>query len=264
MSGCGSLEEVHADGNELATVEMGIQPLLTWLTLDGNKLASLDVSYCGSLEELHAAGNELESIDLSNNNALVILSLNNNKLAQFPPIGASDLMQLGLSGNRLSSIDLAGYPYLYQLELASNELTVIDISQNSEIEWLAVENNRLADLDITGNAGLTGLSMQGNLMGKEQIDAVIHSLPDVTGVTIHEFNKAYARKLNISDMPGTSSADVASAVAKGWEVTADVADGIKVTDVKRDEPDGVYNLGGVRVGNGYKGIVISRGKKVVW
>ena len=77
-------------------------------------------------------------------------------------------------------------------------------------------------------------------------------------------NKAFARKLNISNMPGTSSADVASALAKGWEVTADVADGIKATDVKRDEPDGVYNLGGGRVGNGYKGIVISRGKKVVW
>lgn len=106
--------------------------------------------------------------------------------------------------------------------------------------------------------------MHGNLLDKQQIDMVISALPDVSDVEVNYNNKAFARKLNISNMPGTSSADVASALAKGWEVTADVADGIKATDVKRDEPDGVYNLGGVRVGNGYKGIVISRGKKVVW
>ena len=190
--------------------------------------------------------------------------MGSNRLTEFPPFGAEYLSWLKLDNNRLTSISLEGYPYLYWLELGNNSLSDIDVTKNTNLQWLAVEDNRLGSLDITRNAGLQGLSLHGNHLDKQQIDVVISALPDVSDVEVNYNNKAFARKLNISNMPGTSSADVASAVAKGWEVTADVADGIKATDVKRDEPDGVYNLGGVRVGNGYKGIVISRGKKVVW
>ena len=191
------------------------------------------------------------------------MKLGSNRLTEFPPFGAEYLSWLKLDNNRLTSISLEGYPYLYWLELGNNSLSDIDVTKNANLQWLAVEDNRLGSLDITRNAGLQGLSLHGNLLDKQQIDMVISALPDVSDVEINYNNKAFARKLNISNMPGTSSADVASALAKGWEVTADVADGIRPAGVRPEVSADAYDLRGMKVGDYYKGVVVSNGKKVV-
>ena len=149
------------------------------------------------------------------------------------------------------------------MELGNNSLSDIDVTKNTNLQWLAVEDNRLGSLDITRNAGLQGLSLHGNLLDKQQIDGVISALPDVSDVEINYNNKAFARKLNITNMPGTSSADVASALAKGWEVTADVADGIRPAGVRPEVSADAYDLRGMKVGDYYKRVVVSNGKKVV-
>ena len=257
------LEGVYLYDNQLAGLDLGNNKKVRWLNVENNRLRALDTGSLRDLSLLLASNNELESVDLSANTRLQQVKLGSNRLTEFPPFGAEYLSWLKLDNNRLTSISLEGYPYLYWLELGNNSLSDIDVTKNTNLQWLAVEDNRLGGLDITRNAGLQGLSLHGNLLDKQQIDGVISALPDVSDVEVNYNNKAFARKLNISNMPGTSSADVASALAKGWEVTADVADGIRPAGVRPEVSADAYDLRGMKVGDYYKGVVVSNGKKVV-
>ena len=82
---------------------------------------------------------------------------------------------------------------------------------------MAAEHNRLTALDVASNKDLCGVSLQGNAMEAEAINAMIAQLPDVTGQEPVPGSE-WISILDISAMPGTASADAATAKAKGWRV----------------------------------------------
>lgn len=258
-----SLEGVYLYNNQLTELDLSNNANVKWLNVENNKLQSLNTTNMAGLSLLLASNNQLQSIDLSNNSKLSQVKLGSNNLTEFPDINAPYLSWLKLDHNQISSVSLDIYPYLYWAELGDNKLTTLNVSDNTDLQWLAVENNSLTTLDITKNKSLQGLTLQGNQMDKDQLNSIITALPDVSSVEINYNNKAFAKKLNISNMPGTADADVATAKAKGWDVVADIANAIHSVKIDQTLDGKMFDLQGRSVNAGYKGIVIENGKKII-
>lgn len=125
------------------------------------------------------------------------------------------------------------------------------MSKNSYVQWISAENNKLTALDLSNNKSVQGLTLQNNQMSADAINALIEQLQDVSNVEITDNNSSWARKLNISYMPGTKDANVESATAKGWIVTA-IANPTAVGEVDVEVVPVTrtyYNLNGVNVGS---------------
>ncbi len=272
VSKCTGLETLNLAGNKLKTIELSKNTALTglylydnqlsdldvkantglrWLNVDNNQLPALDLSTLKSLTLLYAEGNKLQTIDVKANSSLSTLRLGGNQIATLDVSSQSYLSQLKVNDNQLTGIDLSHNSYLYWLNCENNKLTTLDLSNNSYVQWISAEGNKLTALDLSNNKGVQGLSLQNNEMGTEAINSLIDQLQDVSGVSVTETNSSWARKLNISFMPGTEQANVEAAKAKGWTVIADFTP----SSIGKVDTDTIpvsrayYTLGGISLGN---------------
>lgn len=252
------LEGVYFQDNRLTSLDLSANGGVRYLNLEGNDVSSIDVSNLPNLSICVLADNELASIDLSKNSRLSSLDLRGNKLTSIDVKAASYLSQFHIEDNALESIDLSSNGYLYGFFAGNNKLTSLDLTHNPYVQRLEVYGNKLASLDITENGGLQSIYVQNNLFDDAAMASFIEALPDVTNVSVNENNADFARQLNISDMPGTASADVAAAEAKGWTVTAvdSGVDGIVIDSDRTVASEAYYNLNGVRVTNPANGVAV--------
>lgn len=223
------LEGIYLYDNQLSALDITKNPAIRWINIDNNQLAELNTSAQTNLTLLYADNNQLTSVDFSGNRSISQLKLAGNKLSSINLSMLSNLSNCQLGGNLLTAIDLSKNTYLYWLGVADNMLTSLDLSKNTYVQWIAAENNHLTALDLSNNKGVQGLTLQRNNMGADAINAIIAQLQNVSGVTVDDTNREWARQLNISYMPGTAAANVDDATAKGWYVTAEVAS--SVTDI---------------------------------
>lgn len=219
LSGVTALTGLYLYDNELTSLDISANNEIAWMNVNNNHIAALDISHLSNLRLLHACGNEISELDLSNSPYCQQLTVADNRLATLDVSKQTALYWLKADGNELSDIDLSANTYLSLLEIGRNKLTTLDVSKNTMLRRIAAEENSLSALDIAGLAQLCGLEIQGNNMETDAIDAVIAALPDVTGQEPLAGSE-WISILNISDMPGTSAADVAAAQQKGWRVTA--------------------------------------------
>lgn len=216
-----AVEGVYLYDNALTALDISNNPAIRWLNIENNRIYSINTSAQTNLTLFYADNNQLSAVDFSNNRSLMQLKLANNQLSTINLSMLSSLSNCQLNGNKLSTIDLSKNGYLYWLNIADNNISSLDLSNNTFVQWVAAENNKLTVLDLANNKGLQGLTLQGNNMNVDAINAVISQLQDVSSVTVDDTNREWARKLNISYMPGTEAANVDNAKAKGWYVTAE-------------------------------------------
>lgn len=271
-SKCGKLETLNLAGNKLKSIDLSKNTALTglylydnqlpaldlkantslrWLNVDNNFLSALDLSTLSNLTLLYAEGNNLTAIDVTANLNVSTLRLGGNQLTSIDVSKQRSLSQFKVNNNQLTAVDLSHNGYLYWLNCENNQIASLDLSNNPYVQWISAEGNKLTALDLSNNKGVQGLSLQNNLMAADAINSLIGQLQDVSGVTVNESNSSWARKLNISYMPGTEQANVEAATAKGWIVTAD----FKPTAVDQVATDAVpvsriyYTVGGISLGS---------------
>ena len=246
-----ALTGLYLYNNKLETLDITANSELRWINVDSNAIAAINTSAQKNLSLFYAEGNKLSSVDLSSNPSITMLHLGGNQLTAIDVSRQSSLSQLKINDNKIATLDLTKNPYLYWLNCENNAIAALDLSKNSYVQWISAENNKLTALDLSNNKGVQGLTLQNNQMNADAINAVIEQLQDVSSVEITDNNSSWARKLNISYMPGTKDANVEAATAKGWNVTAIASPtavgevDVEVMPVSRT----YYNLNGVNVGS---------------
>ena len=150
------LEALYCDDNQLTSLDLSGNPLLTELGCEMNQLTSLDLSGNPLLEELYCDGNQLTSLDLSSNPLLVYLWCNNNQLTSLDLTTNTALEGLDCSNNQLTSLDVRngnninmGYTYNgqnYTLfnTLGNPSLLTINVDDPS---WATINWVQSVDID---------------------------------------------------------------------------------------------------------------------
>ncbi len=243
--------------NALTAIDITANPNVRWLNIGNNEVSSIDVTKQKNLSIFIAENNNLTEVDLSGNASISSLNLSGNDLTSVDLSKAPYLSQCNLAGNKLSALDLSKNAYLYGLFCGGNMLTSLDISANTYLQRLEAQGNQLTSLDVTNNGGLQELLIQENNMDKDAINAVINALPDVSSVNVTPETEEFIRQLNISDMPGTAGANVATAETKGWFVTAETT---AIEDVEASSAEVVnvvyYNVEGMASEKPFDGLNI--------
>ena len=165
----------------------GCHTLLVYLSVDSNKLTSLDVSDCTSLRDLQCSRNQLTSIDISGCTSLQRFYCSFNQLTSLDLSGHTELNMIQCYDNNLYSLDVSEVEYLGFLDCQRNPLTTLDVVNKkylhrvecydcrltslnvsgSTLGLLLCYNNQLTTINISGCTGLHTLNCQYNKITRE-------------------------------------------------------------------------------------------------
>ena len=176
------LKQLKCYNNNLTTLDLRKNTILTKLQCQKNQLTSLDLRANTQLQELRCGNNNLGSLDISkndlqflycSNNQLTSLNLNdhtslkdvdcsNNELTTLEIGTKNNLMRISCQQNNLVSLDVNNVPDLQYLYCDSNQLTKLVVSNNPELEALECQSNQLTSLDVSKNTKLKRLQCYNN------------------------------------------------------------------------------------------------------
>lgn len=187
---------------------------LTSLTCNWNYISSLDLSKNYKLESLSCYRNRLTSLDLSKNKHLLHLFCYSNKLSTLDLSKNIKLVSLLCGDNLLESLEIQSNSELTFLACENNKLKNLDVSNNPMLTTINCSENRLKYLDFTNNASLTHITCYHNLIGENEMEELIKSMPIVEN---GYFNVVYIYPTKHEGNVCTK-AQVIAAKAKGWKV----------------------------------------------
>jgi len=204
------VRNINVSGKNIQSLK-GIEYFYALIYLDccTNQLTSLDVSQNSMLTSLYCYDNQLTSLDVSGNTALNSLSCGSNQLSSLNVLGCTALKYLYCPNNQLSSLDVSKNTVLTWLGCYNNQLTSLDLSNNTVLKSLQCNGNQLTSLDVSGLAALEDLSCYSNMIKLEAMDALVASLPNVNNGTM---------RVIYSENEGNvmTNTQVAVAKKKGW------------------------------------------------
>lgn len=283
MSGCPSIEEIEITNTPLTSFDVSGLSNLSKLTCNNNHLETLNISGCTKLKLLNCDNNSLTSLNLQNYTYLQELSCSNNSLNSLNLTNCNQLQQLYCSNNHIESLNLSGIK-IERIYCNDNKLTSLNIP-SEYIVYLECQNNRLTSLTVPSINRLECVKCYGNRLQEQAMNNLIIALsvnePSVWNwwndkYVIYAINLGDPKERNI-----VNTAHVSTAESKGWDImyskdgenwTYDypgtytpnpIATDVQGVDANKEDDSPRYNLGGQRVKNDYKGIVVVGGKKVV-
>ena len=158
LTGCISLEELHASSFSLSTLQLSDCTKLKKIRLQRNFLTSLDVSGFTDLTELLCDDNQLTSLNVSGCTALTTLNAGSNKdLTNLSIAGTPNLTDVNLNYAPLSSLDLSGRTKLKTFSLSSSSaVTSLNLSGCTALTKPNIPQS-LVTLDVSGCTALTEL-----------------------------------------------------------------------------------------------------------
>ena len=124
---------------------------LDYLNCSHNNLTSLDLSNNPLLTQLDCSYNSLTVLDVSNQPLLAYLRCMVNQITDLNVSTASLLTDLICSDNPLTSLDVSNNPLLTTLICVSSQLSSLDVSSNPKLDRLNCSYNPLTNLDISAN-----------------------------------------------------------------------------------------------------------------
>ena len=155
-----AMTELRCYGNQLTSLDVSKNSLLSILICDMNKLTSLDVTKNTELTELTCQGNKLTSLDVTKNTVL---------------------KKLFCEYNNLTNIDVSNNPALTKLYCNNNQLTTLNLSKNIALEDLYCYCNQIqgAGMDAllaslsSGSVKMRAIynKNENNVMTKAQVAA---------------------------------------------------------------------------------------------
>ena len=186
------------------------------------------------------------------------------------------LRTLYCQNNTLTSLNVSSLTALMKLNCSGNRLTSLNVSSNNVLNVLECQNNQLTSL-ILPNASttLSEVRCYGNRLKGNNMTNTVNSLPS-RQYTDGKFYFATSASTEGNEMDGLQLAIVENKLWTAyyqnnnstWEpyVYDGIATGMETIDnARKTTDDGTpqYNMQGQRVGNGYHGIVIRNGRKVL-
>ena len=164
IEGFTSLEKLYITGNEISELDLSNNPNLIYLNVQNNNLSSLNISENTLLTYLYCNGNQLTSLDLSNNSELIDLYVDDNKIKNLEVSNKHQLFWLGCYNNELTSLVIENNPKLINIVCYGNKLTDLDVSSNASLEYLYTPDNELKNINVSGLNFLGSLDCQRNLL----------------------------------------------------------------------------------------------------
>ena len=98
------------DDNKLETLQVVDDPNLTQLLASGMSIAKIKLTGCPSLTNVNLADNKITTIDVSANTKMTTLALTNNLLTEIDCSACESLKYLRLSGNRFAAANSVIFP----------------------------------------------------------------------------------------------------------------------------------------------------------
>ena len=202
------LQYLNCDNCLLTSLDVSKNTALTYLSCSYNQLTSLDVSNNTVLEYIGCGINRLTSLDVSKNTALTELHCGETQLTSLDVSNNTALTRLSCHGNQLTSLDVSKNTALTWLFCNGNQLTSLDVSGCTTLAELSCSWNKLTSLDVSKNTGLTWLECYSNQIKGTAMDALVESLPTVSGTMQVIYNENEGNVM--------TTTQVAAAKAKGW------------------------------------------------
>jgi Leucine-rich repeat (LRR) protein len=178
------LELLYCDNNQLTSLDLSQNIVLTNLYCYNNQLTSLDISQNLALRRLSCHINQLTSLDVTQNTALQQIICYLNQLTTLDVSQNTVLTDLRCSYNQLTSLDCSQNTALEQLYCFANQLTSLDVTQNTLLERLMCYNNQLTQLNLANgnNTIIINIQAQNNSsLTCIQVDDVAYSNANWTG-----------------------------------------------------------------------------------
>ena len=206
------LTSLNCRYNNLTSIDLSTNTALNSFVCDNNQLTTLDVSANTALTSLDFSHNNLAGFDLSANTALTSLNCSHNPLVTFDVSENTALETLNCYNDQLTALDVSQNTELTTLRCGNNNLTAIDVSKNTKLKKLECNNNKLTRLDVSQCANLHELYCQRNQIKDAAMDALVESLPALTGdFFVISTEEDWPREQNV-----ITTTQVAAANAKGW------------------------------------------------
>lgn len=158
---------------------------ITYLNLNALELTELNVGNEPMLSFLHCMNNQLTNIDVSKNKELLMLMCQSNNLTSLDVTENFKLKDLQINGNKISI--LLGLDSLYALKTlitAGCPITHLELSKNPNLVMLNVRNSGLSTLDFTNNIDLTTVDIvnegptNANNFSAGELKKLFKTLPD--------------------------------------------------------------------------------------
>jgi len=122
--------------------------------------------------------------------------------------------KLYISDKKIASLKgIEFFTALQYLYCFGNQLTSLDVSKNSALTELYCDNNKLTSLDVSKNTALTELNCANNKIKGDKMQALVNSLPTVTGGVFFVIDTKNSKEQNVCTEP-----QVKIATGKGWTV----------------------------------------------
>ncbi|TBX70163.1 T9SS type A sorting domain-containing protein [Flavobacterium silvisoli] len=139
---------------------------LRYLNISGNQLTTLDLSNNVLLTYLNCNQNQLTTLDLTANTLLISLNCNDNQLTNnsLNLSGLIHLENLGIGNNLFTTYTTDGLSALKSFSCIGNQMTSINVNNSLQLESLVCSNNQLTSLEISNLMYLKTLNCSGNLL----------------------------------------------------------------------------------------------------
>ena len=162
IEGFAALLTLLCNENQLTTLDVSANTVLTDLDCNNNLLTTINVSANTALTDLHLQSNLLTTLDVSANTALYDLDCQSNSLTTLDVSANTALGILLCTANSLTTLDVSANTVLIHLDCNNNSLTTLDVSANTALTQLYCQNNSLTTLDVSANTVLAVLQCANN------------------------------------------------------------------------------------------------------
>ena len=216
--------------NALTSLDVSKNTQLLSLTCYSNKLAVLDVSKNTRLTSLDCGANPLKAFDISKNTELVSLYCDALNLTSLNLTNNKKLRVLYCYNNKLTALSLSGLTSLASLNCSSNQLTALSLSGLTSLVSLNCYNNKLTALSLSGLTSLASLNCSTNqltalsLSGLSMLVTVrcINNKMSAAAlnnlfVSLRNVPQGITASLYINNNPGTGSSIIKTALDKNWK-----------------------------------------------
>ncbi len=166
LSDAADLDFLGCNNNQLTSLTLKSAPRtgkLRYIECYENQLASLDVSVQPLLKNVYAWENKLQTLNIFDTPTLEEVQVYENELTRLDVNGRSNLTLLKCQENKLQTLNVNNCPALKRLDCSQNALTYISVSGNS-LEYLFCGYNYLTSLSLVACPNLLYLSCRDNVI----------------------------------------------------------------------------------------------------
>ena len=156
------LTELSCWSNPLGSLDVSNNTQLTFLDCNFSQLTSLDVTQNNLLTTLNCGSNQLTSLDVTQNNLLTTLNCDYNNLTNLDVSNNLALTSLHCVYNTINSLDVGNNTSLTEVYCSWNNLSNLIVGNNQVLTHLYCDNNNLSSLDLNNNVSLTNLLCRSN------------------------------------------------------------------------------------------------------